>query len=99
MLENIISDYIAPIIMIVGLIEFTRKAVDKKKLTFYMMLQIVFCFIAGLLIVLGNWADEFTAGLVVAVAYKWLMLVSLSTLFYQLIVKKIRDAGGQVRGE
>lgn len=85
-----------PIIMIIGLIEFTRKVMDKKKLNLYMILQVVFCFVSGLMIVLSGWIDGFTAGLVVAIVYKWLMLVSLTTLFYQLLVKKIREAGGKV---
>lgn len=99
MLEQIIMDYIAPIVMIIGLIEFTRKAIEKKRLTVYMVLQLVFCFVAGLLIVIEAAPAEFTAWLILAITYKWLMLVSITTLFYSLIVKKIRDAGGQVKGE
>ena len=99
MIEQIISDYVIPIVMIIGLIEFVKHVQDAGRLTASMIMHVVFCLVAGLLLVLQGWQDGFTAGLVAGIAYKWLLLISMVQLFYSLVVKKIREAGGKVKGE
>lgn len=96
-IKQVLMEYLPPIIMIVGLIELTRRILEKG-FNRYVVLQFIFCFLAGLLKSLETWKGEFVFLLVIAVVYKFLMLLSLTTLFYQLIVKKIKEAGGQVRG-
>lgn len=99
MLDQIMSNYIQPIVLIIGMIEFIKNVREKGKLTPSMVMQVVFCFIASALVVLQGWQDGFTAALVALIVYKWLLLISLVTLFYDLVVKKIKEAGGNVKGE
>lgn len=99
MLEQIITDYVLPIVTIIGLIEFCKRVRDNGRLTSSMVMQLVFSFVYALLIITGSWQDEFTAMLVALIAYRWLQTVAMVTLFYDLVVKKIRDAGGKVKGE
>lgn len=100
MIETVISEYIKPIIMIMGLIELVKKCLPgKRSKYFWIIIQGVFCLIAGLLVGLQGWVDGLTTALVVLILTKFLVLLSLTTLFYQFFLKKIRDAGGKVQGK
>ena len=96
---NVLKEYVPAIIIIMGLIEFTRQATEKKRLSKYMILQLIFCLVAGVLSPLQGWGDGYTAGLIILMITKWLTFISLTTLFYELIVRKIKEAGGKIKGE
>lgn len=100
MIQETLMEYGQSTLMVIGLMELFKKLISKK-LTHrqLILIQVSLCFVAGLLNGLTDWQDGFTAGLIVLVANKWGLLASITTLFYSLIIKKIRDAGGKIREE
>ena len=97
MIQETLMEYGQSILMVIGLMELFKKLIEKK-LTHrqLILIQVSLCFVAGLLNGLTGWQDGLTAGLVVLIITKCGLLASITTLFYSLIVKKIRDAGGKV---
>lgn len=100
MIEEIITEYIKPIIMIMGLIELVKKCLpEKKSKYFWITIQTVLCLIAGILVGLQGWVDGINTALIVLIMTKFLVLLSLTTLFYEFFLKKIREAGGKIKGK
>ena len=99
MVQEIFLEYGRALLFVIGGIEFMNKASDKP-LTKRMkiVLQVVNSLVAAVLMVLDGWTEGFTGGLIVLIFSKFCMVLFVSTLFYQLAVKKIRDAGGQIKG-
>lgn len=89
-LLNQLSVYIQYIIMIVGCIEFIKNVIVKKKLNVYSFFQIGLCLIAGIFITINNNNNMNSVNFIIGSIYYWLLFISLSTLFYDLIVKKIK---------
>lgn len=99
MVQEIILEYGKALLFVIGGIEFVNKARETKlSKNWKIILQVIFSLVAGILNGLSGWADGFTVGLVVLIISKFGMVLVVSTLFYQLGVKKIRDAGGKIRG-
>lgn len=94
MVEQVLLRYVQPCLMVIGLIEFVKKGTDKKmEKKFYMILQLILCAVAGILVALKEWTEGFTGGLVVLMLIETGMLISLTMLFYELLVKKIKALG------
>ena len=99
MIEQILIEYGRALLFVIGGIEFVNKAVDKPLTkNWKIALQVILSLLAGILNGLSGWIDGLTVMLVVLIMSKFGMILVVSTLFYQLGVKKIRDAGGKVQG-
>jgi hypothetical protein len=94
MIEQVLMEYVKPIILVIGLIEMAKKYGNGNITRVgIMIMQLVFCLIAGVLVALQGWTEGFTSGLVVLMVTKWLILLSLTTLFYDFLLKKIKAIG------
>lgn len=84
MIEAIFSEYIMPIAVIIGMVEFFKNI---KKNTFQKkhILQIFFSLIWAIKNVGVN-SEWF-----VMIPWEWMTMLSLTTLFWDFIFKKIRD--------
>lgn len=94
MIEMLIQEYLKPIIMIVGLIEFT-KPILKDGIRRSQIMQICFCVLA---VILVTFQGEISTPLVIifTIAYESVFMISITTLFYDLFVKRIKSIGGKV---
>lgn len=96
MLEALIQEYLKPIVLIIGQIEFTKRII-KNGLNRYQVMQICFCLVAVILITFrGDLSDPLV--MVFEIVYETLFMISITTLFYDLFVKKIKAAGGKIKG-
>lgn len=94
MIEMLIREYLKPIIMIVGLIEFT-KPILKNEFGRSQIMQICFCILA---VILVTFQGELSTPLIMifTIAYESVFMISITTLFYDLFVKRIKSLGGKV---
>lgn len=99
-IKEALVTYLPSIIMVIGLIEYVKNWFVKgdRRQRVYLLMQLFASLLAGLLLVTSAWIGDIGLLLLFSVVYAWGMILSLTTLFYDLIVKKIRDAGGQVKG-
>ena len=86
---KIIADYLSYILMVIGCEEFLKRCLPKTIPYLNEIMQVLLCLIGSvhytLKIIPGSPID-FISNLV----YTWLLLISTTTLFYDLIIKKVK---------
>ena len=88
--ENL-SQYIQYLIMIVGCIEFVKGIVKEKRFGIYRFIQIIICIIAGISFVLQQELIVEIFKFIFDSLFSFLLFLSLSTLCYDLIIRKVND--------